>query len=67
MLGLFWNGLAQAYTGVTIVINAATPTNLEFVDNFRQELINEKQFNLKVKIINLEGIKQRKSSRHSHF
>jgi putative tryptophan/tyrosine transport system substrate-binding protein len=39
-------------------MSAATPTNLEFIDNFRQELINEKQLNLKVKVINLEEVEK---------
>lgn len=55
---LFWHGFLHAYTGVTIVMSSATPTNLEFVDNFRQELINEKQLNLKVKVVNLEEVEK---------
>jgi putative ABC transport system substrate-binding protein len=58
LLGLLFHGFAHAYTGITIVMSAATPTNLEFVDHFRQELINEKQLNLKVKVINLEEIEK---------
>jgi putative tryptophan/tyrosine transport system substrate-binding protein len=58
ILGLLLHSYAQAYTGVTIVMGAATPTNLEFIDNFRQELINEKQLNLKVKVINLEEVEK---------
>lgn len=58
LLGLLWHGIVNAYTGVTIVMSSATPTNIEFVDNFRQELINEKQLNLKVKVINLEEVEK---------
>jgi putative ABC transport system substrate-binding protein len=58
LLGLLFHGFAHAYTGITIVMSAATPTNLEFVDHFRQELINEKQLNLKVKVINLEEVEK---------
>jgi putative tryptophan/tyrosine transport system substrate-binding protein len=50
---LFASNLAQAYTGVTIVLSAPTQTNLEFVDNFRAELIATKNHNLKVKVIDL--------------
>ncbi len=50
---LFASNLAQAYTGVTIVLSAPTQTNLEFVDNFRAELIATNNHNLKVKVIDL--------------
>lgn len=44
---------AQAYTGVTIVMNAQTPANLEFVDEFNAELAKNKQINLRVNVITL--------------
>lgn len=58
LAGLLAHGFAHAYTGVTIVMGSATATNLEFVDNFRQELIDAKQPNLKVKVINLEDVEK---------
>ena len=58
LLGLLFHGFAHAYTGITIIMSASTPTNLEFVDHFKQELINEKQPNLKVKVINLEEVEK---------
>jgi len=50
---LFLPNLAQAFTGVTIVLSAPTQANLEFVENFREELIATKNHNLKVKVIDL--------------
>lgn len=58
VLGLLFHGFAHAYTGVTIVMGAATSTNLEFIDTFRQELLNAKQQNLKVKVVNLEEVEK---------
>jgi len=51
---LFLPAWAQAYTGVTIVLSAPTTTNLEFVENFKMELIATKNHNLKVKVIDLQ-------------
>lgn len=45
---------AQAYTGVTIVFSAQTQANQEFIDTFKTELANNKNNNLKVKIITLQ-------------
>lgn len=58
VLGLVAHGYAHAYTGVTIVMSTATASNQEFIDNFRQELIDTKQVNLKVKVINLEEVEK---------
>ena len=49
----FVPAIAQAYTGVTIVISAPTAVNLEFVADFKQELIATKNQNLKVKMVDL--------------
>lgn len=46
--------LAQAYTGITIVMSAQTLTNKEFIDTFKAELVNTKNSSLRVKIINLQ-------------
>ena len=45
--------LAQAYTGITIVLSAPTQTNLEFVQYFKEELITTKNHQLKVTVIDL--------------
>lgn len=44
---------AHAYTGVTIVMSAQSPANLEFVDQFNNELAKSKQVNLRVNVITL--------------
>ncbi len=45
---------AHAYTGVTIVINAPTATNLEFVEYFKNELVSTKNTNLRVNVVVLQ-------------
>lgn len=54
MLVLFVPFLAQAYTGVTILLSASTATNLEFVERFKDELATVKNNTLKVKVIELK-------------
>jgi ABC-type uncharacterized transport system substrate-binding protein len=46
--------LANAYTGVTIVISSTTPTNNEFIQDFKEELVSGKDTNLRVKVIELQ-------------
>lgn len=46
--------LAEAYTGITIVLSAATTANQEFVKNFKDELIRMSVVNLRVKVIDLQ-------------
>ncbi len=46
--------VANAYTGVTIVLSAPTRTNLEFVDNLKDELMTTKNNSLKVKVVVLK-------------
>ncbi len=46
--------LAQAYTGVTIVLSALTTANQEFVKNFKDELVRISAVNLRVKVIDLQ-------------
>lgn len=53
VLGLFAPCLAQAYTGITIVMSSPTATNLEFVETFRAEIIAAKNTNLRIKLIDL--------------
>lgn len=53
MLGLCLPLSAYAYTGVTIVISAQTQVNQEFIDTFKTELANNKNNNLKVKVVAL--------------
>ena len=55
MLGLFVPAFAQAYTGVTIVISAATSANLEFIEHFKNELASNKSNYLNLKVINLQN------------
>ena len=54
MLGLCLPFSAHAYTGVTIVLSAQTQANQEFIDTFKAELANNKNANLKVKVIVLQ-------------
>ena len=56
MWALFMPILAQAYTGITILLSAPTQTNLEFVQDFKEELITTKNHNLKVKVIDLTEV-----------
>ncbi|ADI30875.1 ABC transporter substrate-binding protein [Methylotenera versatilis] len=53
VLGLLVPFVANAYTGVTIVMSVQTPANLEFVDQFNAELAKNKQINLRVNVITL--------------
>ncbi len=46
--------LAYAYTGVTILIVSQTPANLEFVENFKNELANSKNNGLRVSVLVLQ-------------
>lgn len=46
--------LAQAYTGITIVVSAQTQTNQEFIDTIKAELASAKSVNLRVKIVELQ-------------
>lgn len=50
---LFVPGLAEAYTGVTIVFSESSQTNLDFVQKFKEELQADKNSNLKLKVIDL--------------
>ncbi|MES1986882.1 MAG: hypothetical protein V4440_02425, partial [Pseudomonadota bacterium] len=52
-LGFFVPIFAHAYTGVTIVMSAETPANLEFVDQLKVELAKNKLVNLRVNVITL--------------
>ncbi len=54
MLSLFAPLLAQAYTGVTIVMSAPTATNLEFIGQFKAELASKNSL-LRVKVIDLQA------------
>jgi putative tryptophan/tyrosine transport system substrate-binding protein len=54
MLGLGLPVFAHAYTGITIVVSAQTQANQEFIDTFKTELANNKNNNLKVKVIALQ-------------
>ena len=53
ILGLSVSFLAHAYTGITIVMSAQTPENLEFVSQFKAELAKRKQVSLRVTVITL--------------
>lgn len=56
IFGLFLPTVSFAYTGITIVLSAPTPTNLEFVEHFRSELILFKNATLRVKVIDLQEV-----------
>jgi len=40
IIGLFVPFLAQAYTGITVVLSSQTQANQEFIDAFKAELVN---------------------------
>ena len=50
--------LAQAYTGVTIVVSAETPVNAEFVESFKEALASGKNGTLRVKVIDLQEVEK---------
>lgn len=43
--------LANAYTGVTILMSSQTPANLEFVDSFKNELASTKNNGLRLTVV----------------
>jgi putative ABC transport system substrate-binding protein len=49
----FAPNIVHAYTGVTIVMSGLTPTNIEFVEQFKAEMLNHKSTLLKVTVIDL--------------
>ncbi|MDZ4212008.1 MAG: ABC transporter substrate binding protein [Methylotenera sp.] len=53
MIGLVAPFFAHAYTGVTIVMNAPTQANIEFVEQFKAELAERKHIHLRVNVITL--------------
>lgn len=50
--------LAQAYTGVTVVVSAETPVNAEFVESFKEALASGKNGSLRVKVIDLQEVEK---------
>lgn len=46
--------LAYAYTGVTILMSAQTPANLEFVDSFKNELASNKNNGLRITVVMMQ-------------
>lgn len=52
--GLFTPFATHAYSGITIVFSANTSVYQEFVTHFKQELINFKHTDLRVKVIDLQ-------------
>lgn len=58
VLGLLVPNFARAYTGITIVMSASSDSNLEFVEAFKAELINVKNINLRVKVIDLSEVEK---------
>ena len=59
--------LAQAYTGITIVMSAQTPSNNEFIDTFKAELANTKNSSLRVKVINLQEVEKLEVAENSEL
>ncbi len=45
--------MAQAFTGITIVMSAPTQTNKAFVEEFKHELVNSNNAAYKVKVVDL--------------
>ena len=58
ILGLIVPFFAHAYTGVTIVLSASTPTNQEFVENFKDELIRTKNTGFRLTVIDLQDLEK---------
>lgn len=57
LLLLVWLPMsANAYTGVTVVMNNASTINVEFVEAFKAALAQDKTHTLKVKVINLSEV-----------
>ncbi len=54
MLVLLVPFYARAYTGITVVLSASTPTNLEFVEDLKSELMATKNNSLKIKVVELK-------------
>ena len=54
MLVLLVPFYARAYTGITVVLSASTPTNLEFVEDLKNELMATKNNSLKIKVVELK-------------
>lgn len=52
---LFVPVLAHAYTGITVIVSASTPTNSEFVESLKDELLASKNNTLKVKVVELKA------------
>lgn len=46
--------VSQAYSGITIILSAPTQAYLEFVEHFKDELINTKNTTLHLKVVNLQ-------------
>ena len=67
MLGVFVPLIAQAYTGITIVMSAQTLTNKEFIDTFKAELVNTKNSSLRVKIIDLQEVEKLEVAENSEL
>jgi putative tryptophan/tyrosine transport system substrate-binding protein len=53
-LGFLTPFLANAYTGITIVLSAQTQANQEFIDAFKAELVSSKNTSLRIKVIELK-------------
>lgn len=58
LLGVLVPISAQAYTGVTIVMNTASTTNLAFIKKFKEELITRNKQTLKVKVVDLSEVER---------
>ena len=67
VLGFFAPLLAQAYTGITIVMSAQTLSNKEFIDTFKAELVNTKNSSIRVIIINLQEVEKLEVAENSEL
>lgn len=50
--------IAQAYTGITIVLSSPSKNNAMFVENFKEALLASQHHSLKVKVIDLSEVEK---------
>ncbi len=67
VLGFFVPLLAEAYSGITIVMSAQTLTNKEFINTFKAELITAKNNSVRVKTINLQEVEKLEVAENSEL
>lgn len=58
---------AHAYTGITIVMSTASTSNVEFIKEFKESLIDKNKQTLKVKVINLSEVEKLRVAENSEL